>query len=65
VVGVGDLDRPGAHLENQPRIAYYPIDGSFVVRRGVGYPCPPGGCDLTVTNNVGSSATVFLGKPIY
>ena len=52
-------------ISNAPRIAYYPIDGSFVVRRGVGYPCPFGGCDLTVTNNLGSSATVFLGKPIY
>lgn len=52
-------------ISNAPRIPYYPIDGSFVVRRGVGYPCPFGGCDLTVTNNLGSSATVFLGKPIY
>jgi hypothetical protein len=48
-----------------PRIAYYPIDGSQVVRGGSGYPCPFGGCDLTVTNNLGSSATVFLGKPTY
>ena len=52
-------------FSNAPRIAYYPIDGSQVVRKGVGYPCPFGGCDLTVTNNLGSSATVFLGKPIY
>jgi hypothetical protein len=52
-------------ISNAPRIAYYPIDGSQVVRRGVGYPCPFGGCDLAVTNNLGSSATVFLGKPTY
>ena len=52
-------------FSNAPRIAYYPIDGSQVVRGGSGYPCPFGGCDLTVTNNLGSSATVFLGKPIY
>lgn len=32
---------------------------------GDGYPCPVGGCDLTVTNNLGSSVTVFLGKPIH
>ena len=51
---------------NQPRTAYYPIDGSQVVRIGTGYPCPlRTGCDLTVTNNLGSSVTVFLGKPIY
>jgi hypothetical protein len=52
-------------ISNQPRTAYYPIDGSQVVRKGLGYPCPVGGCDLTVTNNLGSSVTVFLGKPIY
>ena len=52
-------------ISNQPRTAYYPIDGSLVVRKGMGYPCPFGGCDLTVTNNLGSSVTVFLGKPIY
>jgi hypothetical protein len=52
-------------ISNQPRTAYYPIDGSLVVRKGMGYPCPLGGCDLTVTNNLGSSVTVFLGKPIY
>jgi len=52
-------------ISNQPRTAYYPIDGSLVVRKGTGYPCPLGGCDLTVTNNLGSSVTVFLGKPIY
>jgi len=50
---------------NRPRTAYYPIDGSQVVRIGTGYPCPFGGCDLTVTNNLGSSVTVFLGKPKY
>ena len=52
-------------ISNAHRIAYYPIDGSQVVRGGGGYPCPFGGCDLTVTNNLGSSATVFLGKPTY
>ena len=52
-------------FSNAPRTAYYPIDGSQVVRGGGGYPCPFGGCDLTVTNNLGSSATVFLGKPTY
>jgi hypothetical protein len=54
-------------VSNKPRTAYYPIDGSQVVRIGTGYPCPlaVGGCDLTVTNNLGSSVTVFLGKPIY
>jgi len=52
-------------FSNAPRIAYYPIDGSQVVRGGGGYPCPFGGCDLTVTNNLGSSVTVFLGKPTY
>jgi hypothetical protein len=52
-------------FSNAPRIPYYPIDGSQVVRGGSGYPCPFGGCDLTVTNNLGSSATVFLGKPTY
>ena len=52
-------------ISNQPRTAYYPIDGSLVVRKGMGYPCPFGGCDLTVTNNLGSSVTVFLGKPVY
>jgi len=52
-------------ISNQPKTTYYPIDGSLVVRKGMGYPCPFGGCDLTVTNNLGSSVTVFLGKPIY
>src|SRR5690349_3427104 len=52
-------------ISNQPKTTYYPIDGSLVVRKGMGYPCPFGGCDLAVTNNLGSSVTVFLGKPIY
>ena len=52
-------------ISNQKAGAGYPIDGSLVVRKGMGYPCPFGGCDLTVTNNLGSSVTVFLGKPIY
>ena len=40
-------------------------DGHVGLRYHGGYPCPFGGCDLTVTNNLGSSVTVFLGKPIY
>ena len=52
-------------ISNQPKTTYYPIDGSLVVRKGMGYPCPFGGCDLTVINSLGSSVTVFLGKPIY
>ena len=40
-------------------------DGHVGLRHSGGYPCPFGGCDLTVTNNLGSSVTVFLGKPIY
>ena len=52
-------------FSNAPRVPYYPIDGSWVVRGGGGYPCPFGGCDLTVTNNLGSAVTVFLGKPTY
>jgi len=52
-------------FSNAHRIPYYPIDGSQIVGGGGGYPCPFGGCDLTVTNNLGSSATVLLGKPTY
>ena len=40
-------------------------DGHVGLRHSGGYPCPFGGCDLTVTSNLGSSVTVFLGKPIY
>jgi hypothetical protein len=40
-------------------------DGHVGLRHSGGYPCPFGGCDLTVTNNLGSSVTVFLGKPTY
>ena len=40
-------------------------DGFLTLRRSGGYPCPIGGCDLTVTNSLGSTATVFLPKPIY
>jgi hypothetical protein len=57
--------RPDVFAEPLNRPPYYLIDGSLVVRKGMGYPCPFGGCDLTVTNNLGSSVTVFLGKPIY
>jgi len=52
-------------ISNHQEAVGYPIDGHLVLRTRVGYPCPFGGCDLTVTNNLGSSATVFLGKPIY
>ena len=52
-------------ISNHQEAVGYPIDGHLVVRGGGGYPCPFGGCDLTVTNNLGSSVTVFLGKPIY
>ena len=40
-------------------------DGHVGLRHSGGYPCPFGGCDLTVTNNLGSSVTVFLGPPKY
>ena len=52
-------------ISNQPSRITYPIDGFLIVQTHIGYPCPFGGCDLTVTNNLGSSATVFLGKPTY
>ena len=40
-------------------------DGHVGLRYHGGYPCPFGGCDLTVTNNLGLSGTVFLGPPKY
>ena len=52
-------------ISNQPRRTTYPIDGTVIVQKGTGYPCPFGGCDLTVTNNLGFSGTVFLGRPKY
>ena len=52
-------------ISNHQEAVGYPIDGHLSLRTGTGYPCPFGGCDLTVTNNLGSSVTVFLGKPIY
>jgi hypothetical protein len=52
-------------ISNLPSRTTYPIDGFLVVQKGSGYPCPLGGCDLTVTNSLGSSVTVFLGRPIY
>ena len=51
-------------ISNRPNSQATP-DGRVVLRGSGGYPCPVGGCDLTVTNNLGSSVTVFLGKPIY
>ena len=52
-------------FSNLPSRTTYPIDGFLVVQIHSGYPCPFGGCDLTVTNNLGSSVTVFLGPPKY
>jgi hypothetical protein len=52
-------------ISNQPSRTTYPIDGFLIVQKGMGYPCPLGGCDLTVTNNLGSSVTVHLGPPSY
>jgi hypothetical protein len=52
-------------ISNQPRRTTYPIDGTVIAQKGTGYPCPFGGCDLTVTNNLGFSGTVFLGRPKY
>ena len=52
-------------ISNSPSRTTYPIDGFLIVQKGMGYPCPFGGCDLTVTNNLGSAVTVFLGKPTY
>jgi hypothetical protein len=52
-------------ISSQPKLTTYPIDGTVIVRNGTGYPCPFGGCDLTVTNSLGSSTTVHLGPPTY
>ena len=52
-------------FSNLPSRTTYPIDGFLVVQIHSGYPCPFGGCDLTVTNNLGSSLTVKLGPPSY
>jgi hypothetical protein len=52
-------------FSNLPSRTTYPIDGFLVVQKRSGYPCPFGGCDLTVTNSLGSSVTVFLGRPKY
>src|SRR5215467_4060051 len=41
------------------------VDGHVGLRHSGGYPCPFGGCDLTVTNSLGSSVTVFPGRPKY
>ena len=49
----------------QPSRTTYPIDGFLIVQTHTGYPCPLTGCDLTVTNSLGSSATVKLGPPSY
>lgn len=52
-------------IANQPSRTTYPIDGTVIVQKGIGYPCPFAGCDLTVTNSLGSSVTVHLGPPSY
>ena len=52
-------------FSNLPSRTTYPIDGFLVVQIHSGYPCPFGGCDLTVTNSLGSSVTVHLGPPSY
>ena len=52
-------------ISDQPSRTTYPIDGFLIVQTHTGYPCPLNGCDLTVTNSLGSSVTVFLGRPIY
>ncbi len=52
-------------ISNQPSRTTYPIDGFLIVQAHIGYPCPFGGCDLTVTNSLGSSVTVHLGPPSY
>jgi hypothetical protein len=53
-------------ISNQPSRTTYPIDGFLIVAAHTGYPCPQlSGCDLTVTNNLGSSVTVHLGPPSY
>jgi hypothetical protein len=52
-------------ISNQPSRVTYPIDGFLIVQTHIGYPCPLNGCDLTVTNSLGSSVTVKLGPPSY
>jgi hypothetical protein len=52
-------------IANQPKRTTYPIDGTVIVQTHTGYPCPLNGCDLTVTNSLGSSVTVHLGPPSY
>jgi hypothetical protein len=48
-------------ISNRPNSQATP-DGRLVLRGSGGF---PGEGDLTVTNNLGSAATVFLGPPIY
>jgi hypothetical protein len=58
--------KPVVLISNQPSRTTYPIDGFLVVQAHHGYPCPTfNGCDLTVTNSLGSSLTVHLGPPSY
>jgi hypothetical protein len=52
-------------ISNQPSRVTYPIDGFLIVQTHTGYPCPGNGCDLTVTNSLGTSVTVHLGPPSY
>jgi hypothetical protein len=52
-------------FSNLPSRTTYPIDGFLLVQDHVGDPCGVSSCDLTVTNNLGSSVTVTLPRPSY
>jgi hypothetical protein len=52
-------------FSNLPSRTTYPIDGFLLVQDHVGDPCGFSSCNLTVTNNLGSSVTVALPPPIY
>jgi hypothetical protein len=56
---------PGPSGTQQLTITIGTGNSDRAVMKGAVFNCPFGGCDLTVTNNLGSSATVFLGKPTY
>jgi hypothetical protein len=53
----------GRVLFSNKQAGYDPFDGSLGLGHTGGDPCE--NCDLTVTNNLGSTATVFLGTPSY
>jgi len=50
-------------FSNLPSRTTYPIDGFLLVTDHVGDPCGFSSCNLTVTNNLGSSVTVTLPPP--